>query len=77
MLIYEKKPDGLYCTQVIHGFNKSDCTTNKLPPQKVHNKHKDGVGLLTDTGLMVFVTGDTSVLGGGIQARIKYEHYLS
>ena len=76
MLIYEKKEDGYYCTQVILGFTKSECVTHKVKQKEIHNEHFKTVRLLSTDETMVFVTGDTSVLGGGVQARYKYERYL-
>ena len=76
MLVYEMREDGLYVTQVIHGFNGSEITPHKTTIQKIHQSHRDSVRYLKPDDGLVYVTGDTSVLGGGIKPRRLYEQYL-
>lgn len=74
MLIYEKKGGQLYITQVMIGAGKSHVSTHKTDIDRIHASHRDPVEYLQEG--LVFVTGDSSVLGGGVQPRSRYAHYL-
>ena len=74
MLIYEWVETQLWVTQVMMGFGKPNASSHKTSPDRIHADHRIPVSELVDG--FVYVTGDTSVLGGGFQPRSRYERYL-
>ncbi len=75
MLIYEQIGKKYFVTQVIFGFKKNKTKTHKVKVTKlIIPSHAAGCRKLTQG--RVFVTGDTSILGGGNQPRQVYQHLL-
>ena len=76
MLIYRWEDEQLFVTQVMHGALKSDVSTHKVSIEKIHEGHRKPVQKLKKIDGYVYVTGDSSVLGGGFQPKQVYQHHL-
>lgn len=74
MLIYQKKNNEYYVTEVIVGFMHTNVQTTKTNLKKIYHKHRNEVEKIGEE--TVYVTGDTSMVGGGHQPEYVYKHIL-
>lgn len=74
MLIYEKIDDLYFVTEVIFGFEKTSIKQYGTSLDKIYHKHAEHVKNLEDGEC--YATGDTSMVGGGLQPREIYQHIL-